>query len=311
MRLLLPNTRFFLPTALMGAAFCLLTALPLAGGPLIDRLRERLGEGRAPSETKGGPVEMSYGSDPLQKLDYWRPTAAGSPLVVFVHGGGWKRGDKRNATGEQKPGHFLQQGYGFASINYRLVPGCTVEQQAQDVAAALAFLFQQAESLGFDPGRVVLMGHSAGAHLSALVGTDMQYLKKAGLGPQSLRGVVPIDGACYDVPRQVADGGELMRDTYAEAFGSGKERQRELSPTHHADAPNAPAFLLLHVQRADGTAQARALGDALQKAGTPAEVRGFEGGGLRGHTEINRRLGDPDYPATRVVDEWLRRVFAQ
>jgi hypothetical protein len=102
-----------------------------------------------------------------------------------------------------------------------------------------------------------------------------------------------------------------MRNTYTEAFGRGKERQRELSPTHHADAPNAPAFLLLHVQRADGTAQTRALGEALQKAGTPAEVRGFEGVGLRGHTEINRRLGDPAYPATPVVDEWLKRVFAK
>jgi arylformamidase len=310
MRLLLPNTRFLLPTALMGAAVCLLTPAPLAGGPLIERLRERMAEGRAQDGTNQ-PLEISYGSDPLQKLDYWRPAEAGSPLVVFVHGGGWKRGDKRTATGEQKPGHFRQQGYGFASINYRLVPGSTVEQQAQDVATALAFLIRQAEPLGFDPGRVVLMGHSAGAHLSALVGTDMRYLKKAGLGPRSLRGVVPLDGACYDVPRQVAEGGGLMRDTYAEAFGSGKERQRELSPTHHAASPNAPAFLLLHVQRADGVAQARALGEALQKAGTPAEVRGFEGAGLAGHTELNRRLGDPAYPATPVVDEWLKRVFAK
>lgn len=307
MRFPIPNTRRLLPTLLLCIAVALLTPAPLVGGPLIERLRERMPESRGANQ----PVELSYGSDPLQKLDYWRPAAAGSPLVVFVHGGGWQRGDKRNATGEQKPAHFLQQGYGFASINYRLVPGCTVEQQAQDVAAALAFLFQQAESLGFDPGLVVLMGHSAGAHLSALVGTDMQYLKKAGLGPQSLRGVVPVDGACYNVPSQVAEGSELMRNTYTEAFGSEKARQLALSPAHHAAAPNALAFLLLHVQRADAAAQARALGEALQKAGTPAEVRGFEGGGLQGHIEINRRLGDPAYPATPVVDEWLKRVFAQ
>ncbi len=280
------------------------------GGPLIERLRERIAEGRAQEGAKQ-PVELSYGGDPLQKLDYWRPAAAGSPLVVFVHGGGWQRGDKRTATGDQKPAHFLPQGHGFASINYRLVPACSVEQQAQDVAAALAFLIRQAGSLGFDPSRVVLMVHSAGAHLSALVGTDMRYLKEAGLGPRSLRGVVPLDGACYDVPRQIALGGEGMRDSYLKAFGGEKARQLALSPTHHAASPNAPAFLLLHVQRADGAAQARALGDALQKAGTPAEVRGFEGGGLQGHIEINRRLGDPAYPATPVVDEWLKSVFGQ
>ena len=155
------------------------------------------------------------------------------------------------------------------------------------------------------------MGHSAGAHLSALVGTDMQYLKKAELGSKSLRGVIPLDGACYDVPRQIAEGGDFMQDTYSDAFGSEKDRQIALSPTHHAAAPNAPSFLILHVQRVDGAAQSKALGEALTKAGTSAEVRGFEGKGLQGHTEINRRLGDPAYPATPVVDEWLKKVFAK
>lgn len=293
--------------------FALLIALASAEAqlPLVERLRERIAERRANAGTTAKPVEMSYGSDPLQKLDYWRPTAAGSPLVVFVHGGGWKRGDKNNATGPEKPSHYLAQGYGFASINYRLVPAATVEQQAQDVASALAYLIKQAESLGFDASRVVLMGHSAGAHLSALVGTDMQYLKKAELGPKSLRGIIPLDGACYDVPRQIAEGGDFMQETYLQAFGTEKERQLTLSPTHHAAAPNAPAFLILHVQRIDGTAQSKALGKALSKAGTSAEVRGFEGRGLQGHAEINRRLGDPTYPATPVVDEWLKKVFAK
>lgn len=292
--------------ALLIAIICL-TASVFGQGPLIERLRERM------AERKGSvnAVELSYGKDPLQKLDYWKPVKAGSPLVIFVHGGGWKRGDKQNATGEAKPGHYLQQGYAFASLNYRLVPAAMVEQQAQDVAHAIAHLISRAESLGFDATRVVLMGHSAGAHLSALVGTDMKYLRQAELGPKSLRGVIPLDGACYDVPRQIAEGGEFMHDTYIQAFGSEKERQMTLSPTAQAAAPNAPAFLILHVQRVDGAAQSRALGEALQMAGTPAEVHGFDGVGLRGHAEINRRLGDPAYAATPVVDEWLRRVFTK
>ncbi len=293
-------------------AALLLPLFPVIGeSPVAGRLRERIAERRGQKDAEATPVEMSYGSGPLQKLDYWRPASAGSPLVVFVHGGGWKRGDKRTATGGEKPGHYLQQGYGFASLNYRLVPACTVEQQAQDVADALAFLIKQAESLGFDASRIVLMGHSAGAHLSALVGTDLRHLEKAGLSAKSLRGVIPLDGACYDVPRQIAEGGAVMHDTYLQAFGSEKERQLALSPTHHAAAPNAPAFLILHVQRIDGTAQSRALGEALQKAGTPTEVRGFPGFGLQGHAEINRRLGDPAYPATPVVDEWLKKVFGK
>jgi len=283
----------------------LLPALVHGESPLGGRLRERLAERRASSPENKGMAELAYGKDPLQKLDYWRPKKPGSPLVVFVHGGGWKRGDKSGSTG-QKATHFLDQGYGFASLNYRLVPTNTVEEGAQDVASALAFLIQQADTLGFDKTKVVLMGHSAGAHLSALVGTDMRYLKKAGLTPQSLCGVIPLDGACYDVPRQITEGGDFMHDTYMEAFGDDRARQSALSPTHHAAAPNAPAFLILHVQRVDGAKQSRALGEALNKAGTKAEVRGFEGVGLKGHMEINRRLGDPTYPATPVVDQWLK-----
>lgn len=281
-----------------------------AKSPLGERLRERLAERKEKDQKDEGFEEMAYGKDPLQKLDYWRPEKVGSPLVVFVHGGGWKRGDKAHSV-DLKSEHYLAEGYAFASLNYRLVPANTVEEQAQDVADALAFLFKQSETLGFDKTKVVLMGHSAGAHLSALVGTDMTYLKKAGLNSKSLRGVIPLDGACYDVPKQIAQGGDLMHDTYLQAFGEEKARQLALSPTYHAAAPNAPAFLILHVQRVDGAMQSRALCDALKKAGTKAEVQGFEGIGLKGHMEINRDLGDPNYPATPVVDEWLKGVFGK
>ena len=278
------------------------------GGTLRERIVERIAEQR--NAAQSASQELSYGSDSLQKLDYWKPTTSDVPLVVFVHGGGWKRGDKREATG-LKGTHFVQQGYAFASINYRLVPEHKVEDQSQDVADAIAYLIKNAEQLGFDSKRVAVMGHSAGAHLSALVGTDMQYLEKAGLDAQTLRGVIPLDGAAYDAGRQIQASGELMHDTYLQAFGSELKRQEALSPTLQAAAPNAAAFLILHVQRIDGTAQSNALAAALQKSGTPVEVKGFSGRGLAGHAEINRSLGDPDYPATPVVDDWLKKIFAK
>ncbi len=271
-------------------------------------LRERIAERRQTTQT--GSEELSYGSEPLQQLDYWKPTTSGVPLVVYVHGGGWKRGDKREATGH-KGSHFVQQGYAFASLNYRLVPAHKVEEQAQDVADALAYLIKNSEQLGFDSKQIALMGHSAGAHLSALVGTDMQYLEQAGLDAQTLRGVIPLDGAAYDASRQIQFSGDLMHDTYLQAFGSEPERQKMLSPTLQAAAPNAAAFLILHVQRIDGTAQSKALADALEQSGTPVEIKGFSGRGLAGHAEINRRLGDPEYPATPVVDDWLKKIFAK
>lgn len=286
----------------------LLCTLP-ASAQLGESLRERIANLRQATSTPGAE-ELSYGTDPLQKLDYWKPTTPGSPLVIFVHGGGWKRGDKRGAVGA-KGEHFLEQGYAFASVNYRLVPANTVEEQAQDVANATAYLIKNAEKLCFDGKRVALIGHSAGAHLVALVGTDLSYLKQAELDGKSLRGIIPLDGAAYDVSRQIAEGGNFMHNTYLEAFGSDPERQKKLSPTAQAAAPNAPAFLILHIQREDGTAQSIALGEALRKADTPAEVKGFHGQGLKGHMEINRDLGKPDYPATPVVDAWLKGVLAK
>ena len=297
-------------------------AAPGNAGPFRDRIRAKMAErmmakgnaadANAPATTPSATI--SYGKAPEQNLDYWQAKGAGAdgpiaPLIVFVHGGGWKRGSKDNATGKWKPAHFGAEGYNFASINYRLVPDATVEQQAADVAAALNTLLAQADKLHIDRRRVVIMGHSAGAHLVALVGTDERYLKGAGLSFADLAGVVPIDGAAYDVPAQMSDGPQMMQQTYGQAFGSDPARQKALSPTMQAASPNAARFLLLHVQRPDGVRQAEALEKALKAGGSQVQRDGFPGEGLMGHMEINRRLGDPDYAVTGVLDKWLKGVF--
>lgn len=275
-----------------------------AGGPGAGARR-----GGAATVAAPAPATLAYGSDPLQALDLWVPQGKPAPLVLFVHGGGWSRGSKSNAVGRALPGHLLAQGYAFASIDYRLVPAATVEQQAADVAAALAYLLKRADELGIDRSRVVLTGHSAGAHLVALVGTDERYLRAAGLSFADIDGVMPNDGAGYDVAAQVGSTAPMMRETYTAAFGTDPARHQTLSPTTHAAAPNAPAFLLIHVQRPDGVAQAKALAAALKRSGTKVEIGSFPGEGLRGHMEINRRLGEPDYPATPVMDAWLKSVL--
>lgn len=277
----------------------------------LSEIRKQMGkpgrEEMAYSAT--GAVELSYGNDDLQKLDFWRARTDNAPLVVFVHGGGCKRGDKNNATGGSKAPHYLEQGYAFASLNYGLVPEVSVEQQAADVANAAAYLRDNQKRLGIDQKRIVLMGHSAGAHLSALVGTDPQYLRAAGLDLSTLSGVIPLDSAAYDVPVQMTDGARIMQHIYKQAFGAEPARQKALSPYWQASPPNAPAFLMLHVDRDDGARQSEALAGALRKNGAKVQLQAFEGKGLRGHAEINRKLGEPDYPATPVVDRWLREVF--
>jgi len=263
----------------------------------------------AQTEPQSQMQRLSYGSDELQAALYWPGQSENAPLVVFVHGGGWSRGDMGSTIGSTMLSHWQAQGYAVASINYRLVPDATVEQQASDVAAALAYLKRNAGQLGFDADRIALSGHSAGAHLVGLVGTDPSYLEAAGLQMDDVRGVLALDGAGYDVPRQMNDAGRWLRRTYQEAFGSDRSRQQALSPFHHAAAPNAPDFLILHVDRRASRGQSESLAEALESAGTRTQVQRVPGRGMRGHMEINRRMGEPDYPATPIVDAWLERVL--
>jgi acetyl esterase/lipase len=300
---------------LAGTAALLTTSLAVAapGDRWRERMAERRGAGAAPAPATPAAQVIAYGRDAKQSLNFWPAQGARgpTPLIVFVHGGGWSRGSKDNATGASKVAHYPQAGYAFASIDYRLVPGATVEQQAEDVAAAVKALVDRAGTLGLDRRRIVLMGHSAGAHLVALVGTDPQYLRGAGLAPADIAGVVALDGAGYDVAAQMGKGGQRLQQTYTQAFGSDPLRQAALSPMSHVAAPNASRFLILYVDRAASARQSPALGAALRREGTSAQVESVEGRGMIGHLEINRRLGDADYPATGIVDRWLAEVFVR
>ncbi len=284
---------------------------------LMQRAKARMSSSErqaAQSDTKlksTGGQELSYGTATLQKADFWAGRSRNAPLVLFVHGGGWKRGDKNMMTGSAKLTDWQGKGYAVASINYRLVPDASVEDQASDVAASIAFFRRNSAKLGIDPSRIVLIGHSAGAHLVALVGTDPKWLSGAGLTMNAVAGVVPLDGAAYNVADQMDENARLMGDTYKQAFGTDPARQAALSPTLHAAKPNAPAFLILHVQRKDGVRQSTALAKALQEAGTSVQLAQIKGRGLPAHAEINRKLGEPDYPATPLVDSFLKERFYQ
>lgn len=269
------------------------------------------GQGADASVVKSGAQEFAYGSAPLQKVDFWAGKTRNAPLVLFVHGGGWKRGDKNMMAGSAKLSHWQDLGYAVASANYRLVPDATVEDQAADIAAVTAYFHKNSEKLGIDANRIALIGHSAGAHLAAFVGTDPKWFAAAGLSMDDVAGIIPLDGAAYNVADQMGENSRLMGDTYEQAFGTDPVRQASLSPTMHTAGPNAPAFLILHVEREDGTRQSNALNAGLIAAGTDSSVVGIKGRGMVGHMQINRKLGEPDYPATPLVDAFLTKVFAQ
>jgi arylformamidase len=258
-------------------------------------------------------LTLAYGPHKRHRIDFWRAQGAQgpAPLIFFVHGGAWARGDKALDTGYWKQTWFPGHGFALASINYRLVPQATLEQQAEDAATALKAVIDRAEELGVDTARIVLLGHSAGAHLVSLLGTDETWLEAAGLSFAHVAGVIGNDGAAYDAPVQIAAISPDWRGAFIDAFGDEPERQRRLSPRFHAAAPNAPHFLLLHMpHRGDGgIPQMADLASALQAAGSTARIVQVDASVESGHHELNLLMGKPGHGTTLAVEAWLGEVL--
>ena len=199
---------------------------------------------------------LRYASSPgvtanLQSLDLYLPVRPAGcpavPVVAYVHGGGFQVGDKANQLAD-KINLFTGRGWGFASLNYRLVgnPGSgptngVYPAAEQDVAAGIAYLAQRAQQYRIDGGRILLLGHSAGAFLVSLVATDGSFLAAAGSGLKALACVAPLD-TTYDIPNQIAGGGtsELMFRT---AFGNDPATWVKASPSRNvATGKGIPAF---------------------------------------------------------------------
>lgn len=245
---------------------------------------------------------VPYGSDPRQAVDFYAAPAGASrpPLAIFIHGGGWRIGDRSRVA--QKPAWFRFHGWAFASLGYRLLPDAPVETQARDIADAIRALRRDAARLGFDPDRILLFGHSAGAHLAALVSTDESLL---GAELEAIRATILLDGAGYDVPRQMADARFLARRIYEPAFGTDPVRQRALSPITYAGGGDVGEWLIIHSSgRADSASQSNAFGMALRRAGASVEVQPMNAS----HMEINRDFGTAGYTANASIAALMRRV---
>lgn len=240
----------------------------------------------------------------VHRLDLWpgaRPLPA--PLVVFVHGGTWMHGGKYAGTPRQARA-FREAGYAYATVNYRLLRHGPPQEAARDIAEAVAFLRREARGCGLDPDRIILMGHSAGAHLAALVALDESYLEGAGVPAEAVRAVVLLDAYGLDIALHVR---ETADPVYPRVFGPDPEGWRAMSPISHA-APGRrpPPPVILHVDgdNPETPGQARALAQALRAAGGEAEVFDAEG---EGHNSLNYGFGAPGDETTRRTLDFLAR----
>ena len=250
-----------------------------------------------------------------QVLDVYAPRGAKDlPVVVWVHGGGWVTGDKKEV--QLKPEVFTDKGFVFVSTNYRLLPAVDMGTIVRDVAKAVGWTHRHIAEHGGDPKRLFVMGHSAGAQLAALVCIDDRYLKAEGVPLSSIKGCVPVDGDTYDVPaiiataeaRWEAHGLPRAKFGHREKFGNDPAKHKDFSAvTHVAKGKDIPPFLILHVAgHPDVTAQAQRLGNVLKEAGVPVTVFGAR---ETTHNKLNADLGKPDDPATKALFDFLDKAL--
>ena len=134
-----------------------------------------------------------------QVLDVYAPDGAKNlPVVFWIHGGGWQAGNKSMVG--VKPKAFMEAGFVFVSINYRLLPTVDMGALTSDVATALGWVHKNIATYGGDPDRLLVMGHSAGGQLAALMCTDEKYAKAEGFSLTMIKGCVPVDADTFDIP---------------------------------------------------------------------------------------------------------------
>lgn len=246
--------------------------------------------------------DVAYGSDKKQRFDvYLPPHPDHAPLLVMVHGGAWRFGDK-GARGvvRNKARHWLPQGFIFVSVNNRLLPDAAPLQQADDVAAALMAIRRLAPQWGGDPGRLILMGHSAGAHLVALLAADPA---RAGLLPWS--GTVVLDSAAFDLVALML---RPHHRFYDKVFGKdGPATWAAASPQARLNRNATPQLVVCSTQRKDGScAMAQSYANKGAQVGARIGILPED----MSHAAINKELGEPS-AYTNAVDGFIGQVLGE
>lgn len=271
-----------------------------------NRLQEELDDSREAASLPAGIRvirDVAYGRDEEQRYDVYLPRQGrDAPVILMVHGGGWKFGDKaERAVIENKVPYWTSQGFVFISINYRMLPRSGPIDQADDVAKALAAAQRNAATWGGDPAKFILMGHSAGAHLVALLTAAPETALRHGAMPWL--GTVMLDGAGLDIPKIM---GQRHFALYDEAFGDDAAYWQRVSPYHQLQSGAYPMLAVCSTLRKEACEQARAFAARATAMGVRTQVQEQR----LTHREINLRLGERS-AYTETVDAFIRSLVGR
>ncbi len=258
--------RSVLGIAIVGALAFTLNAC--AGPRLLSNVDALSGGG---SGVKTAAAGVPYGNH-AQKMDVYAPkgTAATAklPVVVFIHGGSWRDGDRGGYAFAGKA--FAREGFVSVVIDYRKVPEVRFPDFMVDAAEAVAWTRGNIAAYGGDPSKLFIAGHSAGAHIGLLLTLDPTYLRSAGVPDGSLKGAIGLAGPYDFYP--------FTSDAAVQAFAGADPAMTQ--PITYANGA-APPLLMLHGDADDIVLprNSTALAAKVNGAGGRAEVRSYAGVG--------------------------------
>ena len=249
---------------------------------------------------------ISYigGTSERHVLDiYAPPNAKGLPVAMWFYGGGWRSGDKR--LFEHLGRAFASRGIITVAANYRLSPEVSFPDNADDCAAAMAWTYRNIEQYGGDPDRFFVTGHSAGAHLAAMVTLDGRFLKRLGLSHSIIKGVVMISGAT-DLVEYVNSSVFTEQSHIEETFGNTIDELRAASPLTWVSSDDPPFLIIIAENDPPGLhEQGKRLTEALRDVNVFTRTVTVKG---RDHFSIVRRFGPSDDTTANSAGEFINRL---
>lgn len=246
---------------------------------------------------------IAYGTNPAQRLDVYRDdTHTTGPVIIMLHGGGWRRGSKSMpGVWRDKAAWWLPKGYVFVSVETRLLPDARPDEQLEDYARAVAFVQANAGRWGGDPGRIVLMGHSAGAHIAALLASDAEVRQRHGL--HGIRAAVALDSGALDLEAVMQAWHFRL---YDDAFGTDPAYWAQMSPMAQVSRGDPPILAVCASKRRRVCDEARDFSRAAARNGVKVSVLPM----ALTHGEINSTLGTPS-AYTQAVTDWIAQAVAR
>ncbi|MCE9566524.1 MAG: alpha/beta hydrolase [Planctomycetes bacterium] len=216
------------------------------------------------------------------------------PVVLFVHGGAWKWGDKSLYAGIGDA--FAARGIGMVICNYRLSPKVQHPAHVEDVAAAFAWTADNIAKYSGNVKELFVCGHSAGGHLVSLVATDPSYLKAEKHSPTEIAGVISISGV-YKIYH--------TEKVFLEPFGKDETICLKASPLTHV-AGKHPPFLIVYADKdyEHLDEMAKDMDAALKKVASPCDLMICKD---RSHISIIVNLVQSDDPLHQSICEFVTR----